>query len=78
MIETEAVLTCPYCGKSYRVNMPTDRCVVMLKCRECGNIMTPKEGDCCVFCSYADKKCPGKQEENTDKGGEKHGHRSGM
>ena len=63
MIETHAMMTCPYCGESYGVEMPTDRCVVMFGCPECGRVITPKNGDCCVFCSYADKRCPGMQEE---------------
>ncbi len=66
MIETHAIMTCPYCGKSYDVEMPTDRCVVIFRCPECGKSITPKSGDCCVFCSYADKKCPGKQEEDDE------------
>ncbi len=29
--------------------------------------LVPKKGDCCVFCSYADTKCPPRQMEATDK-----------
>ncbi len=58
MVETNAIITCPHCGGSYRVEMPTDRCQVVIVCQECGERMTPLPGDCCVFCSYADKPCP--------------------
>ena len=33
------------------------------KCQSCGEMLKPKEGDCCVFCSYANTKCPPKQME---------------
>ena len=29
----------------------------------CGAMLKPKEGDCCVFCSYADVHCPSMQRE---------------
>jgi hypothetical protein len=38
--------------------MPTDRCVVFYECDGCHTVLRPKPGDCCVFCSYADKRCP--------------------
>jgi hypothetical protein len=38
--------------------MQLDSCLVYYECKKCGYIMRPKDGDCCVFCSYADKKCP--------------------
>lgn len=63
MVETRAITTCPFCRGLYEVEMPTNYCQIVFKCPECGKAITPKEGDCCVFCSYADKKCPIKQEE---------------
>lgn len=63
MIETIAILTCPHCKGYFKVEMPTDRCQIVLQCLRCGKNITPKEGDCCVFCSYADNKCPTEQEE---------------
>lgn len=56
-ISYEATVTCPKCGYSSKETMPSDSCLVIYKCKECGFVMTPKEGDCCIFCSYADKKC---------------------
>lgn len=64
-IRTEAVLTCPKCNTRQKVKMPTDACQYFYKCVNCSEIIKPKEGDCCVFCSYANTKCPPKQvEEN--------------
>ena len=57
-----ATLTCPHCGHAAREAMPTDACVYFHTCRGCGAPLTPKPGDCCVFCSYADVKCPPKQQ----------------
>jgi hypothetical protein len=62
MVETQAVLTCPFCRKSHKVEMPTSYCQVVYVCPSCGQRLTPLPGDCCVFCSYADKKCPPIQE----------------
>ena len=62
-IKTEAVLTCPQCGAGQKVKMPTDACQHFYKCMKCEEVLKPKEGDCCVFCSYADSKCPSKQAE---------------
>ncbi len=60
-VKTIAILTCPKCGKKQSVTMPTDACQYFYKCVYCGEVLKPKEGDCCVFCSYADTKCPPKQ-----------------
>ena len=57
-----AILTCPHCGGATRETMPTDACVYFHVCGACGARLTPKPGDCCVFCSYADVKCPPKQQ----------------
>jgi len=60
-VKTEAVLTCPKCKDKHKEIMPTDACQHFYKCNSCGEIFKPKEGDCCVFCSYADIKCPPEQ-----------------
>lgn len=62
-VKTKATLTCPKCGKEQSVEMPTNGCQYFYKCIHCGELLKPKEGECCVFCSYADTKCPPKQEE---------------
>jgi len=60
-LKTETTLTCPKCGEQQKAMMPTDTCRHFYKCQKCGEMLKPKEGDCCVFCSYADSKCPSKQ-----------------
>lgn len=62
-IQTRATLTCPKCQAKQEVEMPTDACQHFYKCQSCGEMLKPKEGDCCVFCSYANTKCPPKQME---------------
>ncbi|MCL4416897.1 MAG: hypothetical protein M1308_23055 [Actinobacteria bacterium] len=65
--KTEALLTCPKCSTKQKVDMPTNACQYFYKCISCNEIIKPKEGDCCVFCSYADIKCPSKQVESNIK-----------
>jgi hypothetical protein len=61
-IETWATITCPQCGQHQRAAMPTDACQVRYTCPRCGAVLRPLPGDCCVFCSYADRPCPPEQE----------------
>jgi len=60
-VKIEAVITCPKCGIKQKEIMPQDACQYFYECKKCGEILKPKKGDCCVFCSYADIKCPSKQ-----------------
>jgi len=43
--------------------MPTDACVHFYECTRCHQTLTPKVGDCCVFCSYGSARCPPRQRE---------------
>ena len=61
-VTLEATITCPLCGASTREFMPTDACQYFYRCTGCGELLRPKPGDCCVYCSYADTLCPSKQE----------------
>jgi hypothetical protein len=54
----ESALTCPHCGHVSVLVMPTDACVYFHECAGCKALLTPKGGDCCVFCSYGSVKCP--------------------
>jgi hypothetical protein len=54
-------ITCPFCGFKKIESMPTDICQLSYTCTKCGKEMHPKNGDCCVFCTYGDHKCPSKQ-----------------
>ena len=54
----ESVLTCPKCGTETVETMPTDACQFFYECTGCGELLQPKPGDCCVFCSYGSVPCP--------------------
>ncbi len=62
-VDTRAGLTCPECGAVQEVDMPTDACQFFYQCVGCNVVQRPQKGDCCVFCSYADTRCPMKQME---------------
>jgi len=49
--------------------MPTDACVHFYQCHGCGALLKPSAGHCCVFCSYADSKCPPQQRPGGREGG---------
>ena len=53
---------CPHCGYEKVETMPTDYCQISYRCESCGNLLIPKKGDCCIFCSFGDEKCPSMQE----------------
>lgn len=61
-MKLESTLTCPECGHQSVETMPTDACVHFYECKNCGVLLKPLAGDCCVFCSYADLPCPPLQE----------------
>jgi hypothetical protein len=62
-VVTEAIITCPLCSTQTQETMPEDACQHFYVCMGCGEMLTPKPGDCCVFCSYADSPCPPMQAE---------------
>lgn len=62
MVKTSARITCPLCGAESHESMPANACQRYYLCSGCGEMLRPKPGDCCVFCSYADTLCPPKQE----------------
>ena len=51
-------LTCPACGHTERLAMPTDACVFFHECVSCRTRLRPADGDCCVFCSFGSVPCP--------------------
>ncbi|HZH48140.1 MAG TPA: GDCCVxC domain-containing (seleno)protein [Nitrospira sp.] len=57
-IITRSVVTCPNCGTRTEAEMPAEACLVFFECESCHVVLRPKSGDCCVFCSYANVKCP--------------------
>lgn len=63
MTELTSTITCPKCGHQSAETMPTDYCQYFYDCAGCGAQLKPKEGDCCVYCSYGSVPCPPVQEE---------------
>ena len=54
----QSVITCPSCGYSREETMPTDACQFYWECPGCGELIRPRPGDCCVYCSYGTVACP--------------------
>ncbi|MDK1386910.1 GDCCVxC domain-containing (seleno)protein [Sinorhizobium sp. 8-89] len=57
-----SIVTCPACRHQSVETMPRDACLHLYECKSCGMLLRPKEGDCCVFCSYGSQPCPPIQE----------------
>lgn len=57
-MELRSLLRCPACGGASEEEMPRDACVFFYRCPACGERLRPREGDCCVFCSYGSVPCP--------------------
>lgn len=54
----QSVLKCPNCGFEKEETMPTDSCQFFYQCESCKENLRPKEGDCCVYCSFGSVACP--------------------
>ena len=54
----DARITCPLCNAVTADTMQDDRCIFFWECPQCHTLLRPQPGDCCVFCSYGDAKCP--------------------
>lgn len=61
----QSVLTCPHCGARSTETMPTDACMFFFDCSACGEMLRPKAGHCCVFCSYGSVPCPPIQQQKS-------------
>ena len=61
-LKLKSELTCPKCGNKKEELMPTAACQFFYECANCKQVLKPKEGDCCVFCSYGSVACPPIQE----------------
>lgn len=57
-IISHSTITCPMCNFSKEEIMPTNACQFFYECEACKKIIKPKEGDCCVYCSYGTVPCP--------------------
>ena len=54
----QSTITCPKCNGKTIEQMPTNYCQYFWECPHCKNNLKPKKGDCCVYCSYGNVKCP--------------------
>ncbi|MEX6634415.1 GDCCVxC domain-containing (seleno)protein [Hyphococcus lacteus] len=61
-IEFKSTITCPECGHKSTNSMPADACQYFYDCEGCRAVLKPMAGDCCVYCSFGDVKCPSIQE----------------
>ncbi|MFN3951252.1 MAG: GDCCVxC domain-containing (seleno)protein [Thermaurantimonas sp.] len=57
-VERQSTLTCPRCGYQKAEFMPVDACVYFYECEQCKALIKPKQGDCCIYCSYGSAQCP--------------------
>ena len=62
----QSTLTCPHCDAAKVETMPTNACQYFYECATCKTLLKPKQGDCCVFCSYGTVPCPPIQLGNSD------------
>ncbi len=60
----ESAITCPNCDYQKEETMPKDACQYFYECENCKEVIKPKDGDCCVYCSYGSEKCPPVQNGN--------------
>ena len=61
-ISLTSIITCPNCNFAKEETMPTESCQYFYECSNCKKILKPKQGDCCVYCSYGTVPCPPVQE----------------
>lgn len=64
-VELQPTLTCPNCGHAKRETMPTNACQFFYECEQCGTMLKPLQGDCCVYCSYGTVPCPPIQQDKS-------------
>ncbi|PKP08634.1 MAG: hypothetical protein CVU09_14915 [Bacteroidetes bacterium HGW-Bacteroidetes-4] len=57
-IKHKSTITCPNCGYQKEEAMPENSCQFFYECENCKTILKPRQGDCCVFCSYGSIICP--------------------
>ncbi len=65
-ITLTSTITCPACGEKTTAEMPENACQFFWSCPACETTLRPQEGDCCVFCSYGDVRCPPVQRAGDD------------
>ena len=58
----QSEITCPYCDHKKMETMAVDSCECYYDCESCSELMEPRDGECCVYCSYGSTPCPSTQE----------------
>ena len=58
----ESEVKCPHCNFTKVEGMPENNCQIIYICENCNEKLTPKNGDCCIFCTYGTVPCPPIQE----------------
>lgn len=53
-----STISCPECQFEKEETMPTNACQYFYECENCKKVLKPKDGDCCVYCSYGTVPCP--------------------
>ncbi len=61
-MKLESTIKCPGCNHQETETMPTNACQFFYDCKGCGVVLRPKEGDCCVYCTYGTEVCPPMQD----------------
>jgi hypothetical protein len=61
-LKLQSIVKCPECGFEKEETMLKDSCQIIYSCTNCGEVLKPKEGKCCIFCSYGSEECPPTQE----------------
>lgn len=57
-VELTSIITCFSCGYKKIETISSNSCLFFYECENCKTVLKPKNGDCCVFCSYGTAKCP--------------------
>jgi len=60
-----STITCPQCHFSKEELMPDNACTFFYQCTNCKGTIKPRQGDCCVYCSYGSVPCPPIQSGNS-------------
>ena len=52
-----SIVTCPECGHAKAEPDTGGEGRLIYQCTACRVLLRPKQGDCCVLCSYGDRTC---------------------
>jgi hypothetical protein len=53
-------ITCPICGHAAIELIPVNTWLYFYEGLGCGVLLRARRGDCCVFFSYSENRCPSK------------------